>query len=347
MRLDVRDEDYIWCPARVVKVHQTRGSETFVTVRFEGWGDKYNERVAWKNNDRLAPLYSFTKCVKCLVDVLPQEKDNLWPCKVHLRMPHPVEQGEEDEEKCLYAQQFLVDEASVFVEPYKLKLLPKEARQLLDIDGGQWVDVQRLLPWETVPDELVGQAFDEKFDAAFALGKNDEETPGILSDGAFEEGTLLRVDLRVDSRDGSKKRNGAVVANKRPSQEEDNRVAKRPHSSESNSENNNDDNDKTQGDSDDDRKPPAKKKATRKKKSKVPSLEELAASAEIDRLLKQAYKSYNRHYYDYCDPKSFEPLSKLDPNDTLADAKKKLGSVTLLHLLKTKLCRECNTKLGM
>lgn len=60
----------------------------------------------------------------------------------------------------------------------------------------------------------------------------------------------------------------------------------------------------------------------------MPSLEGLAASVEIDRLLNEA----NRDYYSPFSPE------ELDPQETLAAAKKKL---------KTKMCRRCKTKLAM
>lgn len=91
------------------------------------------------------------------------------------------------------------------------------------------------------------------------------------------------------------------------------------------------------------KKPPAaKKKMTRRKKSKVPSLEEMAASVEIDRLLQQAHEQLYRHEEWQCNERL-----PLDPQNTLEQAKKKLGCAQLLRLLKTKMCTRCEKKLGM
>lgn len=83
-----------------------------------------------------------------------------------------------------------------------------------------------------------------------------------------------------------------------------------------------------------------KKSARKTKKRKEISPEELTASEEIDRLLDEA----NREFYAFTDDWGER---QLDPNDTLPVAKKKLGSIQLLQLIRTKMCSRCKKKLGM
>ena len=391
------DEDSIWCPVIVIKVEETH--DDIVTVRFEGWDSTFNQTVPWSSK-RLAPLYSFTKSTKCLVELLSNKKKghlNLWPCKVQFRMPHPVvkDSEEEDEETCLHAQQFLRDEPNVYIQPYCIMLLPKYVRDGLDRDGGVWLRSKWLKPWRE--DALTLEVLPEGFEKAFTEATKDNETVGTLPAGAIEKGCLLKEMYRVNSRNGAQVRDGSIQitsvakeeevslaparelatvkveasagkkrrSGKKRAIEEDEEQATKPPAklkvekeeegaddanvarreqgegkrdenadeSELEGENDRDDEDWVE------KKPPAKSaKATtpkkRKKKSKVPSLEELAASVEIDRLLREAN--------DW-----FHHPAQLDPEETLAATKKKLGSVQLLRLLKTKMCTRCDKRLGM
>jgi len=57
MRLEMRDTDYIWSPARVIAIDK---GGTHVICRYDpvydGWDDTYNESVLWES-ERLAPLF--------------------------------------------------------------------------------------------------------------------------------------------------------------------------------------------------------------------------------------------------------------------------------------------------
>lgn len=72
---------------------------------------------------------------------------------------------------------------------------------------------------------------------------------------------------------------------------------------------------------------------TRKRIKKDPEAEE-TASKEIDRLLLLATNEFAKNY-------DRGTINEIDPNKTLAIAKKKLGSPALLGLLRDKLCKEC------
>ena len=218
MRVDARDVDSIWSEATVVKVR--KGTKS-VTVRFDGWNENYNENIEW-SNDRLAPLHSFTKVLKCLVDVVPKKRGtpkateleglsdgappvycNLWPCKVQFRMPHPG-----NDEDCKNARAFLRAEGNIYVQPYETQFLPFSSRHSLDENGGKWLKAKRVQPWKANPTEL--GVLPENFDKCFRIAKNDTNTVGVLLPDAVEVGSLLKDEYCVHSRDGAKVRDGAL-----------------------------------------------------------------------------------------------------------------------------------------
>ena len=221
MRLDARDVDYIWSQATIVKVRKQH-----VTVRFDGWIKSYDETVEW-NSDRLAPLHSFSKCVKCLVDLMPRKKgtpteselellpdvapeeySNLWPCKVQFRMPHPIVEGEDDEEDCEDARDSLRTEANIFIQPYEKQHLPHRVQRTLKETGGIWLEFKRVQPWKHNPFEL--GVLPEHFRETFHLAKMDEDTPGELFPNVVEKGSLLKEEYQVHTREGASVRDGAL-----------------------------------------------------------------------------------------------------------------------------------------
>lgn len=225
-RVDVRDVDYIWSPATVVRSYKKS-----VTVRFDGWGKEVDETVEWNDGNRIAPLYSFTKCVKCLVDLLPKQKgkpseeemqglpdnaqhtySNLWPCKVQFRMPHPVQEGADDEEDCWDAQAFLAGEETIFVQPYEPHKLPLSVQHKYlkhKEHGGTWIPAKlRIKPWKENPLEL--GVLPQHFETTFRLAQLDKETPGVLPPNAIDEGSLLKEEYLVHSREGAKVRDGSL-----------------------------------------------------------------------------------------------------------------------------------------
>ena len=221
----MRDADYIWSEGRVIRIDHKNG--THVTIRYDGWGESYDERALW-TSDRLAPLFTFTKCVKCLVNILPKVKgnprkseldalpstarkaySNLWPCKVQFRMPHPVVEGLDDEDNCLYAEEFLRAEANVFIQPYCSHLLPPHVRDSNDLDGGRWLAAKRLRLWTDDPLKL--GVLPKNFNEAFEIATNDTGIVGVLPAMAIEKGTLLKAIFRVHSRAGVSLRDGALL----------------------------------------------------------------------------------------------------------------------------------------
>ena len=230
MRLDARDVDYIWSSATILRVQRQHNKETNVTIRFDGWGKQYDETLEW-NSQRLAPLYSFTKCVKCLVDLLPKQRKipteeelesipdsapkrycNLWPCKVQFRMPHPVDNDNDDDvEDCTKALADLKHEDNIFIQPYNIRELPRQVRHELKENDGMWLKAKRCKPWTSNPTEL--GVLSPKFRETFRLAKMDTATPGVLpplSLGVLDRGSLLQEKYRVHSRQGSLVRDGAL-----------------------------------------------------------------------------------------------------------------------------------------
>lgn len=220
------DRDKIWSPARVVRVEKGDKEGTHVTVHYDGWADTFDERVLWTSG-RLAPLFSFTKQVKCLVDILHKQKNkprkaemeelpsgarrtycNLWPCTVQLRMPHPVVDGLEDEESCMYADEFLKSEENVFIKPYASHLLPQYVRDSNSHDDGRWINARRLRIWTDEPAKL--GVLPRNFSEVYEIAKNDTETVGVLPMSAIEKGSLLNAIYRVHSRAGTQLRDGAL-----------------------------------------------------------------------------------------------------------------------------------------
>lgn len=232
-RVDARDQEYNWSSASIVRVH-TRHKETIVTIRFDGWGKQYDETLKWNitNRERLAPLHSFSKCVKCLVNLLPKKRStpkptkeeelsnlgdhastprvycNLWPCKVQFRMPHPIMHGGDDAQDCRDAQDDLMLEDNIFIQPYNIRELPRSVRNSLTENDGMWLKAKRLVPWKNDFTEL--GVLPPKFTETFHLAEMDETTPGVLLHDAIHRGSLLKNKYRVHSRRGSIIRDGAL-----------------------------------------------------------------------------------------------------------------------------------------
>mmetsp|Transcript_16759 Transcript_16759/g.33877 ORF Transcript_16759/g.33877 Transcript_16759/m.33877 type:complete len:785 (+) Transcript_16759:72-2426(+) len=141
MPLEIRDPDSIWSAAKIIKISYGEGkskecndadkdgnatrANCTVTIRYEGWGTEWDETLPYPH-PRLARIFTYTKKVKCFVDLLPKRKaiasgkklarkqdptllsrgeatnhstnshitdvknwTDIWPCKVSFRMPHP------------------------------------------------------------------------------------------------------------------------------------------------------------------------------------------------------------------------------------------------------------------
>lgn len=224
--LEIRDEDYVWSKARVLEIQEGRRGLN-VKVRFDGWGESYDETVAWKS-ERLAKLYTFTKEVKCFLHCLPNKKSkptrreleqlppkarkvysNLWPCLVQFRMPHPVVMGEEDEARCLRAKDLLCWEKNAYFRPYAPHLLPKHNRNLLDADEGIWNKCKLLKVWTEDPN-LLG-ILPPNFLEAYRVAQEDALVKGVAVPGAIETGSLLKSRYLIHSRKGADTRDGCLI----------------------------------------------------------------------------------------------------------------------------------------
>lgn len=209
--MEIRDTEWIWALATVRAVDDVRDG-TFVICHYDGWPEHYDERILWES-ERLVPPFTFTKQIKCFVDIWGTSTRKKWPCKVQIRMPHPFVEGQEDEELCLNAEQYLAAEPNVFVQPYAPHLLSKkEAKyfQANSYDGGLWLERKKLRLWK---DDLTKLgALPHHFEEAHAIALKDTETVGLLpSLACFEEGSLLKPMYRVHNRDGSQVKDGAFL----------------------------------------------------------------------------------------------------------------------------------------
>lgn len=199
MRLEIRDTDYIWSSGYIVKV-TTKGKNVMVTVASDGWGREWDELMQWPN-DRLAKLYTYTKQVKCNLDLLPKLKSRkpskqvlemlpkhakhvhstMWPVTVQFRMPHPGVK---------HARDTLRLEEKVFVKPYCVQMLPLFCQQLMVHDGGCWFHHSRLRLWKDDPN--VFGVLHANYLAAFKVAQQDQAVKGLLLTRALDANSLLQ-----------------------------------------------------------------------------------------------------------------------------------------------------------
>jgi len=223
MRLEILDTDNIWSPGHLVEVvvqkvrgnrHQKKLTTTFiVTVAFDGWGRQWEEQLEW-GHERLAPLFTYTKRAKCMVEMISLKSRKLskkgrtsssfsvWPCIVSIRMPHPAspEQGELG----------LRLEQKIFCQPYHSELLPPAIRDTLKEDNGCWYPFGRLRSFKADPN--VNGTLSQGFMVALEKAQQDTDVD-VLCKNAFEKGTsLLNPHLRVIQMDGAKIRDGRLVS---------------------------------------------------------------------------------------------------------------------------------------
>ncbi|POM74315.1 Hypothetical protein PHPALM_8747 [Phytophthora palmivora] len=100
LRVDVLDDEGIWNTGVIVDVGK-EGNEDKVEVKYDGWGDEYNQWIAVATQ-RLAPLHTYTIVKKCWAKLT---KWPWWPAFVVLRSPTTAlaAQGLEEETK-LYVE---------------------------------------------------------------------------------------------------------------------------------------------------------------------------------------------------------------------------------------------------
>lgn len=127
MRVDVRDRAFVWSAGSILKLEGEEDSLT-VTIRYDGWDERWDEIFIWPSV-RLAQIFTYTREVKCLVDILPKKSSSLWPCKVQYRMPHPGVPS---------ACDILRSQDNLFVKPYG------SFPSYMKIEnGGAWIPVSR------------------------------------------------------------------------------------------------------------------------------------------------------------------------------------------------------------
>uniref|UniRef100_A0A7S1YIX4 Uncharacterized protein n=1 Tax=Grammatophora oceanica TaxID=210454 RepID=A0A7S1YIX4_9STRA len=225
MRLEIMDNENLWSSGYLVKVDEEKGSsgrdrKTVVTVASDGWGRQWDERLEWPHK-RFAHLYTYTKKVKCFVDILRPPKNkppkkvrdalpvnaykgysSLWPCTVQFRMPHPgaLEEGEDG----------LMEEEKLFIQPYALHLLPEPIRDSMVSDGGTWYHHSRLRLWKDNL-SLLGVLL-PNVKEAYNIAKNDTSVKGYLVPKALTPGTTLLNDtFRIYDLKGADFRDGVLV----------------------------------------------------------------------------------------------------------------------------------------
>jgi hypothetical protein len=88
-QVELRDLDFIWCPATIVSSSSSKRSGVAgpnVLIRYDGWPSTWDEVLAYPN-DRLARLYTYTKRVRAWVK--SNKLFGRWPVLVSIRMPQP------------------------------------------------------------------------------------------------------------------------------------------------------------------------------------------------------------------------------------------------------------------
>lgn len=222
MELEICDKDDIWSSARIVDVVKKddgssnsrnkkkksgQNSVEAVTVRYDGWGSEWDETIKLENNRRLVKIGTFTKRLKCMVDLLPRRGakrhsarySNLWPCIVNIRSPNPFV----DHEDYDLAEEFLREEPNVFIQPYgaKEKFLADNVLSTLTVDAnqnglmqGRWIHVARLRMWRNDISSIEGELA-PNFERAYKLAVKDTGLD-ILPYAAFEKGSLVSSRLR-------------------------------------------------------------------------------------------------------------------------------------------------------
>jgi len=208
MKLDIRDKEYILSSGTVLAVYNNQFKKQSVLVRYDGWGNEWDEKVSLNEDDpdgpRISRLFSFTRRVKCLIDYrhfvknekkkssdsYDSLKNYLWPCSVNFRMPHPLSEHTTNAEKSLRM------EDNIFINPYGYQqgILPRELQSTL-VNGGAWVSAKFLLPW--VDDKDCLGDVPKYFKNAHRRAVDDTSLSPLLIDNAMEEGTLLLDEFRV------------------------------------------------------------------------------------------------------------------------------------------------------
>jgi len=222
-RIEICDPSYIWSSALVVGVTENRGRGIHITgnrsrndesqgisltVRYDGWDPQWNEELPITSN-RLAPIYTHTARLKCLVELFQKRKtkyekqlskSNLWPCILHIRMPCSTGQRKHTHS----AEHELSDEPNVFVEPYRPDMLPIYIQNDWHY-GGLWVASNRIQPFpekmiQLQPTQSLKYSeiiYPDGFHTALLKANQDFSVPGYCKGDIFLKGSLVKKQYRV------------------------------------------------------------------------------------------------------------------------------------------------------
>jgi len=207
MPIEILDSDLIWNMGKIVLVsfatdtdqNGTNASspKCYVTIRYEGWGPEWDERLPYPN-ERLARIFTYTKKAKCFVAMLGSKKHpgscngagneesrtlisnwtDAWPCAASFRMPHPNQNQSSD------AFELRKESCRIFVHPYMAHLLPREVRRQMAY-GGQWVSEDKLRPWKDldVINPVTSTTGDSILYELPSGGPSGEKTPALSAVG--------------------------------------------------------------------------------------------------------------------------------------------------------------------
>ena len=192
MPIEIRDDQYIWSSSRIHQVH--KGETLYCTIRYDGWGAKWDEPVRWENNPRLAKIGTFTKRALCYVNLSSDANmKRLWPSVVNIRMPDPRSNKDVYEE----AANELSIEKKVFIQPYCEDLLPKYVSSKI-MNGGMWIKRRYVKEWRDRKEIPSKDTLSTHFKKAYDLALADKDVTNTLPKSVFEGvGTLVKQAYRV------------------------------------------------------------------------------------------------------------------------------------------------------
>jgi len=209
-RMEIRDPRHIWASAIIVSISssipeteqgKTKTSQSIsVTLRYDGWGSEWNEQLPL-TSERLAPLYTNTARLWCLVELFQQKKKaaknhapktNLWPCVLYIRMPC----SHAHSKRVRSAEHDLSLEPNVFVEPYRPDLLPLYIQKDWK-NGGFWLSTNRIhvLPEEMIQAEdlsIYCHIYPQGIQYALLQAKQDSSVCGFYRNDIFLRGSLVK-----------------------------------------------------------------------------------------------------------------------------------------------------------
>lgn len=193
-RIDIRDPDGIWSSAAISAVQKRT-----IEIRYDGWDISWNE-ILPMGHPRLAPIYTYTSRLKCMVDLIAKPKHrgkggkksasssmiSCWPCILNTRMPdHGLQK----------AVALLEIEKNIFIQPYRPGLLPKYVRDNIR-NGGIWWDVAHVKKWEPM-DDSGKKKYHPNFKFAYETCIEDKSVPGFLKEDIFVKGSCVSETYRV------------------------------------------------------------------------------------------------------------------------------------------------------